>query len=601
MLDMKWLSVVFFCTFFTWIQFTVSFAGISGKSIGYDSNCISNSKTIDYSDITAWYYSKVSPIADRFDLTLYLVNKNEVDSLKRSYNSIYPEANPDENIILTALQAKQCIQTNLGIHADENSMVEKFQEVGCSDVSEVDAHAFIELTTLFEMDKVKEYIGKIRKEMENNVKKSMNSIKYWQPKDLVIDDLESICLVKHKDSTNCQIDIKRFNEQLKYYKIVKFIPLDTARRMILRNILADDFIYHDASNRGLLDNDSVVRLQSRWLENAAKRYKFTNTPLMDCTEDELSKTYGKYYDLMFSSGRTYYYSVIGSNSKKMIDSLFGLLSTATNSEFNWSVATSDELPDGLAHFADTLVIGEITGPIETAYGYFIIRLDSLIKKPQITYEEARETVALIVAKKKWRNLDSIIWKKAEVAFNSDRYIKNIYDTIKLEYVLMPGTSIADTKTEKSILYGQKESFDGMASALVSYDLPEIIRTGISELYKHSNDSPTKIHGPYNTVLGVYFFRKLEHRNNDIKLSFEEVRKSLVDSVLISEIDQSDNNYFENPDSLTKKIALTRVCTGIILNMAMSGKRENQMDYNVSPISVQDDIDSWINNMRYLSY
>lgn len=102
-----------------------------------------------------------------------------------------------------------------------------------------------------------------------------------------------------------------------------------------------------------------------------------------------------------------------------------LRAARTLDDTDWGVVTStDQLPKELADALFALAVGEVSEPIETADGFYIIRLEEITPARELPYDEVKEAIREHLLYSQARPVEEVIdslWAEAQIDVHWERY------------------------------------------------------------------------------------------------------------------------------------------------------------------------------------
>jgi hypothetical protein len=546
-----------------------------------DANAGSESQ-IRFNRYNAWNYANLFPLACEAQKNGLSATQEEIEAQKSIIKSIYGVAQISDNLATNEILARKYAQSMLNIKPTQGDKEIAYRDIvaGASDagaLSKEELASLIETRAIVNCPVIKNELSKILDRNEKMRVKSENMEQVWPLNDLKIHSSDDACIARHPDSANCQLTVKRFNNLIKYQTFPKIFPLDTARRIAINNMLTDDYLAVKARQKGFARSETASEDIKGWLKWSTQNSRMKKSGKIVTDKDILHAVYGQYYRLLFSQKATPYCSLIGSSDSFAIDSIAYLFAQAqlkrqsrdTNavkdtlwkSALPWSRSSAEMLPDELQAAVDTMPCGSVSKAIRTPYGAFLVRIDSMVIRPEILFEEAHDKVVALATKEKWLNFDQAIADTAFRIYSSNASLYQARDTLSLVFMLkmnprgdaIAGLHAVKPKSKKELRTEVARKGMKISSAHLPTDILDSLMAHYEKSYKKGF-----FFGPIASRYGTWHFIMRGVRAGTGKIPFSIVKKRLIDSLIVSAIDSGECAAFEKPDSLLAEMSLARV-------------------------------------------
>lgn len=580
----------------------------------------------EYRCLNLFYLSSLACEAERKGLN---ASKEEIDIqtdiLKRMYPGVSLTRNIPKNEVL-AKKYTQSIGIKISIEDIEKARCQMLSDFSDkSSIQETDIEALAETRAIINSPVIKDEVSRINEYTEKlRIQAAINE-EFWSLEELRIQSGDDFCIAKHCDSTNCQINTRKYNNLIKYNQIAKVFPLDTARNMIIKQILVDDYILNQAQKKGFDKTDTALHESKSWLDCSAHNAQTKKLGALVTEDHILNQIYNQYYNLLFSHKVRRFYSLIGSSDSNYIDSLEKLVNSVSKGkeikgdlknkddskmDLPWRSSSGYLLPAEISVVVDTLHESEVSKLIRTSYGYFLARVDSIITvRQEISYEAANKKLVLIASKRKWQNLDSLIAARAFRIYSSSKLSYKSNDTLSVVLYIKPGKNInsklSDTKEKgfitDTLIYNE---ITKRGLKLTSEKLPPDLIDSLIKKYDESKRKNNLI-GPIDSRYGDCYFKINEVKAGRNYIQYTQIKNRLMDSLMICEVDSNENYWYENPDSQLINLSLSRVYAPKFFEVpdSLMKKRKDKsknigndlrMEYHKSKT---EEIQEWINKIR----
>ena len=551
-----------------------------------------------YDEFRTFHFRNIHPLAKEAKRKGLSVSQDEFDAQKSALIQMYNDTAISDQIVKSEVLARKYAQTILNIQPDATEKENAYKQIlaqfsGEEPPSEQTIVSLIESRAIGNSPVIKNELVRIaecneqrRVDYENEHPEEM-----WNVEDLQIKSNDDFCLARHPDSSTCQLSVRRFNALVQYQPFPRMVPLDSARQQAIRNILSDQYVIDQARKSGYDRSDAAAGEIAGRLEWEVHDALFKNlgTPVTD--DGMLHIMYDQYFDVLFRSRKIVHCSLIGSSDSLYIDSLTSLFTLKTASlpekenspvrdtswiaSLPWSHSSTVAESPQFEPFLDSLCRGDITKPICTPYGYFLVRLDSISVQHEIPFEDATEKCVLLATKQKWRNLDSALSADAFAVYSTaDSY--KLKDTLSLSFFLSPGAppdsnSVKRKKNTKSVDELQKVAAE-KGIRVSSSELPFEILDALQRQYTRS-DKKKRFFGPIVSSYGVCYCKVLGVKPAKGAIPYRQVRNKIIDSLIIAAVSLKDLAVFEKPDSVLKEVTLARVYAPTFIEDDGSGNIE----------------------------
>lgn len=401
----------------------------------------------------------------------------------------------------------------------------------------------------------------------------------WSVEDMRIQGRDNGCIAERTDSHGCLLTVKQYNDCIMYYTIPKRYPLDSSRVYAARYILEDSYIADKARANGFAESDSVAGRIKKWKQDYVRMRKTSTLGKLVTDHSSLSENYSRFYDALFRRREYPHYSIIGSSDSLFIDSILQICrpimspysqhhkgkkenttSSTSASAIPWSHSHSKFLPTEFGKAADTLHINGVSPVIKTLYGFFLVRLDSIQKRYEIPFHEAKEQLIILATKRKWFNMDSLLLAKADSLYESDERLNHVPDTLTVMALLTPEIVYESIQDEETAIKKSKQDIktDSLVSGMqiLSAYLPSDVRDSLLNRYEISHGREKMI-GPIHSRYGVWNFEVVGRKRKGGVRRFSTIKKQLIDSLVVHEVNCGVDLSWEKPDSAFDRMALAR--------------------------------------------
>jgi hypothetical protein len=536
-----------------------------------------------YMDYLGWMDSAVAPLANEAIKNGVTVSKEETELQAKAIKAAFPNMPVFELELTNAALARKYSQSIMGSSASDNEKKKAYQEIKSTFPEEISPtaeqlNALIETKALLNYPLVNNMATRLKENERIVEQRARNSEEMWTLDEMRFSTQGESCLAKHRDSSQCQLTVAKYNNLVKFQSFTKEVPLDTARRMAIRSMLWDCYLLDNARRSGFVQSDTAQWEAKSILNSLANNAGFKGTEIPVNDYDMLALMYSRYYDPFFRKKVKPFYSIIGSNDSSTVDSMLRIAKTArersrpekglddsiSEPALPWSHSCGASLPEEFKPFADTLPIGEVSDVFRTSYGYFIARFDSVQTTPEVSIEEAYDKLVLLATKQKWFALDSVLQDKAYKIYAANRRLNTTQDTFSLISFLSPAMlqdSIYmdwENKRSSGKQAQKKSSLPAMEKGvkISSVQLPiDICDSLITRYAIAGTHKKSETLGPLRTRYGVWHFKILSVKTGSAKIPFSSVGKALIDSLVVAKTTPRNSVWFEKPDNETVEMAI----------------------------------------------
>ncbi|MBN1600895.1 MAG: peptidyl-prolyl cis-trans isomerase [Chitinispirillaceae bacterium] len=489
-----------------------------------------------YSFYQDWVINDVSIFSNKAQEDGIVINNNEFEKKAKEFTAMFPGLPLVEHNIKDEILAVKYLERTFGSRYVQDEIIKEFKtfqkfygdDAGLT-IKDVDH--YLKLKSLMSRKDIKEYLSKIKFTIQKEqYAKELKNKEPWNTEDLKIFPESNEWLISSKDQSDCYITVKDFNRQLKFCKIPKKISKDSAIGYALHKIAADRFFSNEAVKSGFTDSlNANKEIKTKLL--SAHLYKSTynfGKPVTDVSI--LWQTYGQYYDQLFKEKKEVGISVIGSTNREIIDSMHTELLKAKNnnqlvsdSTIPWTTLNLRKLPIPLKYAGDTLKYKQISDVITTAYGYFILRCDTIYMINEKPFEEVRLELIHLATRQKWGNLDSVLECEADKIITNNRWFNTPIDTFEID---------VNMNTPKT--YGERQvktAFLSRNSTLLPFD----IQLSLCQLMHDKKTIADKKIIKINNDLGDWLIAVKKIKKGKGIIRSNVYRNQIKDSLIVNEM------------------------------------------------------------------
>lgn len=530
-------------------------------------------------------YTKILPLAQEAEKNGFTATPEEITVQRNALIVVFPEMPVFEKQLHDEIIARKYSQTLNGTRMSEGDIQNAYKQM-LSEYPDGKAPAMADVLPLLQtqvilenravQDKIQELNDQRDIQTNQNLLKAKET---WPVQDMRSSGPGDACIAEHKDSSTCLLTIKQYNDFVPFYAVPKSFPLDSARVMTIRSILTDFYIAAEARVKGFAGSDSAAEEKRNWKQDYVRQLKSNKLGKMVVDPVWLRQSYSMFYDALFRTCYFPHFSVIGSSDSLYIDSISKLcrrivapvpripgeknkVSAQSIDAYSlpWSHSHGEFLPGEFAAAVDTLHVSGISPLIKTSYGFFVVRLDSVQVRYEVPFEDAGEKLIILATKQKFIKMDSLLDAKADSLFTSNKQLNHFPDTLLVRAVLTPDfgrDSLKEAKTSKNN-YKCDVKADSLKSGveISTAHLPNDVRDSLLSRFEAVQGKKNTI-GPIHSRFGIWNFTVIGHKHQGGKCPFSFVRKRLVDSLVVYEIDCGVNLSWDDPDSSFDKTALAK--------------------------------------------
>ncbi|MBN1984232.1 MAG: peptidyl-prolyl cis-trans isomerase [Chitinivibrionales bacterium] len=544
-------------------------------------NQVSSKKSSTKSTIVGWQLQsreiitaikRLSTICDTMIERNFPVTAQEIDGRLSLVREVCPQMKIERNDIKKALSVENFIKKNYAsAQISPESMAEKYEayQITSSEAvfSKEKMTPLLESMILVNTPRVETEIA--RKNQKRFQKWTEIASKYhqtWPQEGLYLSGLSDECLAFGYDS--CLITLQMYNECVPFMQIPTSVPGDSVHMRILSEILT---VMRKAQLAAKADYSQSAECVSRTgkilqllpLFQRFGRHKFLGSPgPMD--DNSLWQSYTMYYDRYFRGREQIKVGIIGSSDSLYIDSLYSVLKQSKGGKapdsggvtrLPWLVTNNDYLPSEVLMAVDTLRSeGSFTKPVKTAFGFFILKLEEVIRFQEISFEEAKEKLILLAMKDRnepHQNSSSDRFYEY-YEWNKKRFVAP--DTFSIVMWLVPSNADLQQKKTRSKSKGGNNAASAWHDALprrsisaFSTDLPKDVRVALEERNRKTPGDTCV--GPVASIYGTWYFKIMKIRRGGRQLPYSEVKGQIEEelgrheSILASGVFNSAKNWY----------------------------------------------------------
>jgi hypothetical protein len=530
-------------------------------------------------------YTKIVPLAQEAEKNGFTATSDEITAQRNALTVVFPYMPLFEKQLRDEIIARKYSQTLNGTRMSDADIQNAYKQM-LSEYPDSKAPAMADVLPLLQtqvvlenravQDKIQELNDQRDIQTNQNLLKAKET---WPLQDMRSNGPGDACVAEHKDSSTCLLTIKQYNDFVPFYAVPKSFPLDSARAMTIRSILTDLYIASEARAKGFAESDSAAEEKRNWKQDYVRQLKSNKLGKMVVDPVWLRQSYSMFYDALFRTCYYPHYSIIGSSDSLYIDSIFKLcrrivlsdsqrpgeknkVSTQSIDAYNlhWSHSHGEFLPGEFGPVVDTLHISVVSPLIKTSYGFFVVRLDSVQVRYEVSFEDAGEKLIILATKQKYLKMDSLLDARADSLYSSNKRLNHFPDTLLVRAVLTPEfgrdsfsegkTSINNYKCD--IIADPLKSGVEISTAHLPYD----VRDSLLSRFEAVQDKKNTI-GPIHSRFGIWNFTVIGRKRQGGKCPFSFVRKRLIDSLVVYENDCGVNLSWDDPDSSFDKTALAK--------------------------------------------
>ena len=530
-------------------------------------------------------YTNILPLAQEAEKSGITATPEEIAAQEKALKAMFPGLVVWENELREQVIANKFSQRINGVKISDADIQNAYKQLqseypdGNAPVL-ADVLPMLQIQTAVENRSVHDRIQELNDRRDAETSQSMvRANEPWPAEEMRIKGADNECIAEHQDSNACLLTIKQFNDFAPYYTILKFLPLDTARAIATRKILADSYIAAEARAKGFAKSENAEEEKRNWMYGYVQHLRENKLGLLVRDRNLLFKSYSMFYDALFSKRYYPYYSIIGSNDSLSVDSISRLCRRTTSpdsqnsggktaplptvdSSLHWSHSRAAPLPVELSNAVDTLPVQGVSGVLKTPYGFFIIRLDSVQVRDEIRFEDAQTPLTILATKQKWHKMDSLLAAKARSMYEANRRLNHYPDTLSIIARVSPELSGDSLKVMLSKPKHKQKNSTAKADSsmpgarIASSSLPFDIRDSLLDRYEASQGKKSSI-GPIHSRYGVWNFTVIGRKGEGGVCPFFAVKKRLIDSLVLGDLDCGVDLSWKNPDSAFDKAALAK--------------------------------------------
>ncbi len=335
-------------------------------------------------------------------------------------------------------------------------------------------------------------------------------------------------------SKDCFITVKEFNNYLPLAGEQRNFTLEEARKNILENYAFQKLKAKKSQELNPdIDKDELLKKVKEGIEYYETRKALLGMGRPVTDPKILFYTYQKYYKQYFSGRDSVLMKVLASSDSNYIKSLYNNYAEPVNKAISnnqphnnstidslaWLKFNEWELPLELVAPTDTFYEGQITKPIQTNSGYFLVRLEKIVSIPKIEFKDAHSKCIYLATRDKFLNYDSVINEKAFDYYQKNKSSYVTPDTVLYQFWLAPKNSYSSveafTKDTNSILPLIKRDTD----------LP------FSMIDKYAINNKTHELQIYNHKFGQMLVKILEVKKGRLKVPYSHVKAEILQKII----------------------------------------------------------------------
>jgi hypothetical protein len=534
-----------------------------------------------YSEYRQWFFQNVDPLAQEGKNKGIQVTQEEISAQEKAFKALFPGIDANPNDISDEIVARKYSKTLDGASIATGTVQNAYTQLQSGFSNEpmppiAAVQPMLETRALAGNRTVQLEIEKLTKQMQRQQNEAVTKAsETWEPSDLLIHAADDECLALYKDNDSCYLTVNKFNRYIRYKDVSKFLSLDSARIWGIKQILTDLYLAQQARNKKFTENtDTVAEANRNWIQRKIHGMKYKGIGSYVLDNKEHSAAYSAYYDALFSERRFPYYSLIGSSDSVYMDSIAKAMKADMSKKgqkdddgskalhgvgLPWSYSAAVPLPEELDTSTDSLKSNDVSGVIKTAYGFFIVRLDSSRIRYALPPEEVIDDLIFLATKRKWKNLDSSLEARAYKIYSRNKRLNQTPDILRVIAFLTPaGKQAPVPEGGKGSIKGKNKSSEQVREKgiiVLSTQLPSDIRDSLLNRFEASKDKKRMI-GPIASRYGVWNFKVIDVVSHGGGIApFSWVKKRLIDSMAVHELEFTPDKHWLKPDSALKEIAL----------------------------------------------
>lgn len=491
----------------------------------------------------------------------FIISDEAIEQRLAHYKQAFPKQSINRKLLMDELQIEQFVRTEYNFIPSDHAMDKLFQTLQAQARPHVlnreSLRPLLNAHGLLTHPEVARYCAELTASaLAAAMQQNAADNKPWPAEQIHIPGDGSECIARAPNQNSCLITIAQLNSMLDIAKPSHKTPLDSARAEVLRLLLQNCFYAQKAAQEGFGKGaETEERIEEMITMNQlTARLRQFGPPVTD--EDYLYYIYDKYYHHLFSRKTTLSVYLWGSSDSTAIQELHATLSprsrSSTRPSANAPLTSSsiqavgpiclDSLPPAFSSACDTLAPGELSQPLHTPYGSFIVRMDSVAVRRGISFHDAKFRLTYLATRERWINPDSICSARAQAFFTAHAEQYRTPDTLFVRSWL--------TTHEKASTLSLPDTARTAPRRLRSTDLPTTIRLSLEQAVKADGSVKKRAH--FLSALGTWFCLIDSIHPGGKAMDFEQVEETLIEQVRQSEFSETD---FEPAHSDSVRLAV----------------------------------------------
>lgn len=478
----------------------------------------------------------------------YTAPQNTIELHLSSYKKAFPGVLIDNASVEKEIIIYNYLNQEVGVVASQQDMEKEYDEYLKNTPLKTPPSFYnimpiLSTKALVSMDTISNLCNSLLEKNRNEIEAKLTAkMQPWSYQKIAVNADSQLCIAVNPEDNQCLVSVGEFNNYLLLNDFERSIPLDTARVIALKKYLITIYNSKLAKKTGLSENKELVKNQEQTdeIKRIGRKIPFTHKMTVDDTLNK--RIYRKYYDRFFKEKIVKNVQLIGSMDSIYIDSLCSNLQkkemdrpskpSRRNKSYidslPWITVSSNDLPQALLSYVDTLKLMQWKGAFKTPYGNFVCRIINIDREKEISFQDARIKLLYLIETERIRSQgkpDSVLAYEYYRKFSS-RYITP--DTLIARTWLIPKSDnndfgeIDDT-LQKKIIHSDTTTF--RSEIVKSCDLPDDVS---QELFKRNKliKDRNQIIGPVISSLGTWYFKIQKTIPGGKKIPFEMVRDKI---------------------------------------------------------------------------
>jgi|GEM_PF-2599794 len=491
---------------------------------------------------------RASPFASEAQRQGITISEAEVAGRLELYKKLYPNQSLDASRTKRLLLAEKYLESKgIGVGKDvPDGLVVKKVDPSLF-VTQKDAE-MAKRATMVEALIWREDLYQEAKELDELAQMKRESERVptplWPLRDIQVAGDPGECLAWQ--GNNCIVNLGEYNAAAIQFRMPAKVPMDSAKEWILKRYLLDKKLAAEGSALGLdQSQDSILKAQKlrlngkRWIQSA----RALGMVVQDL--QTLQSLYGKHYHEFFAAWVDATFDIIGSSDSAYIDSLHKVLSAWNNRrrtnqlqgkpgdkepDLPWISVQEKDLPRELTAVIDSFHVGQISAPLHSRMGFFIVRLSKLMPHEEVLFDDAIPQLIFLATRNNFLKKDSILEIIARKYYKDHKAQYALPDTLEVLSWLLPqeltksnnpgGASMRQTPRPDTARF--------KSLTLSSLILPKELQMKLHSLTRA--DSNATYFGPFSGKLGRWYFRIRSKKLAHDTLPFRFVRKEILEKI-----------------------------------------------------------------------